>query len=498
MNQFLRHTRLLLLPLLLSVAACSTNQATGRSSFTAFMDEDEERAVGKQEHVKVLKQFGGVYDNPDLSRYVTQIGEDLLAHSEHAGKDYTFTVLNSPVVNAFALPGGYVYVSRGLLALTSNEAELAGVIGHEIGHVTARHTAERYSQARAAQLGVQILDIIGQAAGLPSGVGNVAGVGASLLLTSYSRDQETESDTLGVRYMTRAGYDPQATISFFTKLRMASQLEQTLAGKDPNSVDQFNIMSTHPRTADRITQAVKLASKNGVKNPRIGAKELLSHINGIAYGDDGSQGTIRLDRIFEHGPLDVRFEVPKGYSLENLPDRVTAKGPDAALMTFTMASKRDAQKASSARDYLINDWATRYDVRDVDTYRINRMDVATGWAIIRTDQGNSRYARFAVIDAGNNQMFRLQFSAPNRRTFDRHDTEFRDIMDSLRRLTRAERTENAAPSIRVITVQGGDTAEKLARGMAVESHAVEHFEAINGITRDQELVIDSKVKIIAR
>ncbi|MBL4613747.1 MAG: M48 family metalloprotease [Magnetovibrio sp.] len=202
-----------LLPALLAVAACSANPATGKQSFTGFMSPAKELQVGAEEHPKMVKQFGGQFDDQDWPKYVREIGQELASYSEMPELPWTFTVLNDTQVNAFALPGGYVYITRGLLALASDEAEMAGVLSHEIGHVTARHTAQRYSSTMATNLGLQVLGVLSNAAGVP-GAENIAAVGANLALKSYSRDQELESDMLGVRYMTRAGYDPDAMASF--------------------------------------------------------------------------------------------------------------------------------------------------------------------------------------------------------------------------------------------------------------------------------------------
>ena len=178
----------LLLPLLAVLGACSANPATGKQSFTAFMSPEKELQVGAEEHPKMVEQFGGVYGDKALSAYVRDMGLRLAKTSEMPDLPWTFTVLNDPLVNAFALPGGYVYVTRGLLALASDEAELAGVLSHEIGHVTARHSAQRYSSTVAANIGVQVLGVLSQAAGLGGAGGQIASLGANLALKSYSRE----------------------------------------------------------------------------------------------------------------------------------------------------------------------------------------------------------------------------------------------------------------------------------------------------------------------
>ncbi|MDP6883806.1 MAG: M48 family metalloprotease, partial [Rhodospirillales bacterium] len=258
MQIFLRAI-VLCLPLL-SLAGCSTNPATGEQSFTAFMSRADEMRVGAEEHPKILKQFNGAYREGQVAAYAHRVGAALAGVSEITDMPFTFTVLNTDKVNAFALPGGYVYITRGLLALAGDEAEMAGVLAHEIGHVTARHTAQRYSKSIAANLGLTVLGVLGSAAGAPPGLGDIASFGAQAYLQGFSREQEMEADMLGARYLARAGYDVGAMSGFLAKLQRHDRLEAALK-EIPDPAARFNIMSTHPRTAERIAQAIGLAGQ---------------------------------------------------------------------------------------------------------------------------------------------------------------------------------------------------------------------------------------------
>ncbi|HEM46852.1 MAG TPA: peptidase, partial [Alphaproteobacteria bacterium] len=182
--------------LALGATGCAVNPATGESGLM-LVSSDQERRIGAEEHPKIIKEFGGVYDDPRVAGYAASIGGRLAQVTEQPDTSYTFTVLDNPIVNAFALPGGYVYITRGLMALAENEAELAGVLGHEIGHVVARHSSQRRSTAILAQIGAGLL---GAATG-SSAIGNLAATGAGVYLRSFSRDQELEADRLGVRYL---------------------------------------------------------------------------------------------------------------------------------------------------------------------------------------------------------------------------------------------------------------------------------------------------------
>jgi predicted Zn-dependent protease len=197
-------------------------------------------------------------------------------------------------VNAFAFPGGYVYTTRGLLALTKNESEIAGVLTHEIGHITARHSAQRYSASVAKDIGLTVLAVLSSASGVPTGLGQAVSFGAQAAVQGYSRKQELEADMIGVRYVTRLGYSPNAMTSFFKKIGAHVELEAKTMGKVKVS---HNIMSTHPRTTDRIEQAIKLANTKPVRNPLTKRNAYLTRIDGMTFGDDPAQG-IRKGRFF--------------------------------------------------------------------------------------------------------------------------------------------------------------------------------------------------------
>ncbi len=195
---------------------------------------EQERQVAEQEHPKIVEQFGGVYEDPELDAYLQELVSELGLQSERPDITYRVTLLNSPIVNAFALPAGYLYITRGLLALAVNEAELAGVLAHEIGHVTARHSARRYGRAAAAQLGVGLLGVLSQAADLGQFgqvLGQAAQLGALAYVQGFSREQEFEADTLGIATLSRSDYDPQGMASFLDKLGDNTRLQMRLMGR---------------------------------------------------------------------------------------------------------------------------------------------------------------------------------------------------------------------------------------------------------------------------
>lgn len=490
MTRLLR-SAILVLPLL-ALAACTVNPATGQQSFTAFMSPEDEIRVGTREHPKIVKEFGGAYGDAALNDYVRRIGQSLARVSELPNLTFTFTVLNDPKINAFALPGGYVYITRGLLALADNEAEMAGVLAHEIGHITARHTAQRYSQAMAANIGLTILGVLGQAAGAPVGTGDLIAFGAQAALQSYSREQELEADMLGVRYMTRAGYSPQGMVSFFDKLDAHTRLEAAIAG-NPTAADQFSIMSTHPRTADRIEQAIQLARVSAVPNPRFERDTFLWRIDGMAFGDDPKQG-IRRGREFVHPELGFRFVVPPGFSLFNSPKQVVARGPERSLVIFDMEAEAKARNAGPLTTYLANDWGGRLSLRSVERITINGLDAATGQARIQTRNG-AMDVRLIAIRERAERLYRMIFVTPPSLTGPLA-TELQRTTYSFRRLTREEASAIRPLRIKIVTVQQGDTPQSLASRMPFETYRLEWFQVLNDLKRGQPLVPGVKVKTV--
>ena len=360
------------------VSACVTqNPATGGQDFTPFMSPEKEVIVGAEEHPKMLKQFGGVYDDPEIGGYVASVGGRLAAHSERADLQFHFTVLNTPAVNAFALPGGYIYISRGLLALANSEAELASVLGHEIGHVTGRHSAQRYNRSVMLGLGSAILGAIAR----NRDVSQLAQMGSELYLKSHSRDQEHQADELGIRYLARTGYNTQSAVAFLRTLQADTALSRAIAGKqgkDPAT----SIFSTHPRTAERVQRtATETAGANG-NAPDLRAR-LLDKIDGMIYGDDPAQGLIR-GRIFFHPKLGFTFTVPKGFRLTNTPRAVLAEDRSGARIIL---DHEPEQWRGSLSRYLTNKWGRKLRLNDVEPVNISGMQAATGSTRVKGKSG---------------------------------------------------------------------------------------------------------------
>ncbi len=471
-----------LLPL---VAACETAPATGRSIFTGGLTPEREEALGLEQHEEVLKEFGGAYDDPELAAYVQSIGDFLVKTSETPNESFTFTVLDTPMVNAFALPGGYVYVTRGLMALARDEAELAGVIGHEIGHVTARHAAERYGQAvaaTAANLGVGLL-LGGQAA-------QATGLISQLTLKSYSRDQEFEADTLGVRYMSRAGYRPDAMGSFLEQLLDHSRLEADV--RDARDPDSFDFMQTHPRTSDRIERAIQAAGVKRVDDPIRAQDIYYDKIDGMIYGDNPEQGVIR-GRDFIHPDLRFRFRVPEDFRLINGQRQVQAIGPNNSLIVFDGTGQARSQ---SMTGYIRDEWAAKLSLSGLEAIEINGLPAATAATRLNSSSGPVDL-RLVAIRFDPRTVYRFIFASPPAVTAGLSD-DFQRTTYSFRRISADEAAQVTPYRLRIHRVRAGESLQDLADRMALEDHALDRFLVLNGLTRGSVLQPGQKVKLVGR
>lgn len=477
---------------MLALSGCSTNPATGQQSFTGFMSEADEQRVGAEEHPKVTRQFGGAFDDDEIGAYVAQLGGQLVRVSETPNAQFTFTVLDSDVVNAFALPGGYIYISRGLIALAENEAELVSVIGHEIGHVTARHTAQRYSQAVATNVGLSILGVIGAVAGVPGEANQLLSVGATAVLQGYSREQELESDMLGVRYMTRLGYDPDASRTFFEKMAGNDRLRAKMTG-GPTGEEAYNFASSHPRTSDRIQQAIKLASEVTVAQPILNRDRFLDRIDGMIFGDSPEQG-IRRGRTFSHGPLEITFTVPPGYVLQNQPNAVIAVHPDGARIIFDMANAERARGTSNLRTYLTGIWGDNLNLEGVERITINGMEAWTGRTRGRTRAGE-REIRLVAVRGGSDEIFRFAFITPPEMLSGIQE-ELQRATYSFRRLSAAEIADLKPLRIRTRSVNASQSVASVEQDMEIEQFPAEWFSLINQTALGDGFQNGERVKLI--
>ena len=325
------------LAILILSLSCATSHVTGKKQFT-LISEKQEIVMGQEYDPQVIATFG-LYDNPQLQAYVQQLGLQLAKVSHWPTLQYHVKVLDSPVVNAFAIPGGYIYLTRGILAQVNNEAELAGIIGHEMGHITARHSASQMSKQEVGQL----LVVAGMIASKDfAKYANYAMAGMQLLFLKFSRDDEKQADQLGVEYSSKLDYDAHQMADFFLVLKKMDMASQQ------GGVPTF--LSTHPDPGDRYVAVNKLATKwqDSLNFPtwKVNQDSYLQLVNGIVYGEDPRQGFVEGNTFF-HPDMKFKFTYPSGWKLENTPAQVNiAQADGKALIVFTMASGSSLQDAA--------------------------------------------------------------------------------------------------------------------------------------------------------
>jgi len=325
--------------LALTVTSCSTNPATGKKQI-AFIGEEQEIAMGREADQQIVQQLG-LYDDKDVQAYVSQLGKALAASSERPNLPWTFRVVDDPVVNAFALPGGYIYVTRGLMTHLTSEAELVSVLGHEIGHVTGRHSVEQMSKAQLAQVGLIAGMLIKPE--LAQQFGDLAQTGLGLLFLKYGRDDEREADDLGLRYMAREQYDPREMAEVFEVLQRVSEAEG--AGRVPGW------MSTHPTPENRIGRISEQVAKldaSTFANARVGRESYLKELDGMPFGQNPREGYFIGNRFIQP-ELGFEIRFPQGWKTSNQKASVGAMSPNEdALVVVTLSGQQSPQAASQA------------------------------------------------------------------------------------------------------------------------------------------------------
>lgn len=359
-----------LVPVFLLVS-CATNPATG-GKMLSLVSESQEIQMGQQFSQEVEASMPLV-DDPELQAYVEGVGLALAAVSERPDLPWSFRVVDDPVVNAFALPGGPVYVTRGILAHFSSEAEMAAVLGHEIGHITARHSVEQISRAQLAGIGLAVGSILSRDVARYSGL---ASQGLQVLFLSFGRDDEHESDMLGVRYAGRVDYDVRESVTMHEKLDRIGDLSN--GGGIPSW------LSTHPSSEDRIERLHALVDTiPGLADAKLGRDEYLFHIDGLVYGEDPRQGYF-AESLFLHPDLRFQIRFPDGWQTANLPSVVGSQAPSQdAIVQLTLASEGSSHD-EAARAFFSQDGLSS---GRVGRERINGLPATMGSFLTQTEQG---------------------------------------------------------------------------------------------------------------
>ncbi len=452
----------------------------------------KDKKKGAEVHPQLVQEFGGAYTGPQTG-YVVRIGQNIAVQSGlgDAKSDFTVTLLNSPVNNAFAIPGGYVYLTRQLMALMNDEAEMAGVLGHEVGHVAARHGQKRQKAAKRnsilgilGQIGAQVL--LGDSALGRLGQ-RIAGTGSQLLTLKYSRKQEYEADDLGIRYLASAGYDPMALSTMLESLAAQSAIDARVAGRNARSTPEWT--ATHPDPVKRVSRAARNAEKTGASGRIRNRNAFLKNLDGIMYGDDPKQGVIE-GNDFLHPDLKLKFTVPNGFGMQNGARAVTISGSSGKAQFTTGPYNGNIATYIDAGFKSLAGKGKSISYGEIQRTRVNGIPAA--YAIGRVNSGNRQVdVTIFAYEFSKSSAFHFATIVPAGRS-----SAFSGMFQSMARMSSGEAAKIKPRKIDVITVRAGDTVSSLSRRMAYANYQQDRFLVLNRMRANAGLRAGQKVKIV--
>ncbi|MEJ7913807.1 MAG: M48 family metalloprotease [Chitinophagaceae bacterium] len=476
--------------LVLGISSCATNPVTGKRQ-VALLSEEQELGMGKEADPQIVAQYG-LYPDRDLQAFIAQKGKEMVAVSHRPNIAYEFKIVDSDVLNAFAIPG-YVYFTRGIMAHFNNEAEFAGVLGHEIGHITARHSVSQQSKAMLGQIG-----LIGAMVVSPrlAQFGETASQGLGLLFLKFGRDAERQSDELGVEYSTKIGYDAAEMAGFFSTLERKGQA----SGQE----ELPNFLSTHPNPGERNATVAKLAQawkqKLNLTNAQVNRNAYLKRIEGLIYGEDPKQGFVE-NSIFYHPELKFQFTTPTSWNYQNTPQQVQMAPKDGkALMFMTLAQGTSLQQAASAtlqkyrlqalesRETSVNGLPAIAVVADQVPQQQQGQQQQQQGAAVRTlsyfiQYGGAIYHILGVSSAADFAAYSGTFTA---------------TMQSFRQLTDASKLNRQPDRVRIKELTQDATLEQALRKYNVPDSKIEEMAILNGMGRTERVTRGMMIKVIER
>lgn len=479
--------RLLLLVAFCGLAGCFTDPLSvppvepRRVQLPGSAPSLEPGSALEREHKRLVATFGGEYRSPKLQAMLNAIGDRLRLVSDRPNEHFRIIILNSPSVNAFALPNGYVYLTRGLLALANDTSEIASVIAHEIAHVTNRHAVAR---AELESQSVLVSRVVAEVLDNP-GASRFMRDQSRISLASFSRQQEIDADEVGVRSVAKAGFEAHGATRFLIALDRSSRMRESIA--KANRDEKGDILATHPATPDRIQRALEVARQYGA--PGIGEADRtkwLGVLEGITYGEDASQGVIR-GRAFLHPRLKFAFDAPDGFTLENSPSAVL--GVTAGAKEALRLDSNRVDPGKSLTVLLAENPVEGIKVTEITETRIGEFPAATGLA-----KGSDWSFRVVLIRAGD-YVYRLIFAAQGLTPV--LDSRFLDAAKSFRKLDDDEARQITTARIRLVQARADQKPDDLvAAHMAGLPNAIEHFYVINGLGPEDMLQPGASYKVV--
>jgi predicted Zn-dependent protease len=466
-------------------SGCASNPVTGKQDFV-LMSEAQEINLGKQAHQQVMKQYRP-YNDPALQSYVEDLVDEIGKKSHRSNLVYHVTVLDSPQINAFALPGGYLYITRGIMAYMNSEAELAGVLGHELGHITARHGVRQQSAGQVAGIlgaGVAILTGSREAA-------QAANIGGTALIRGYGRSHELEADRLGAEYIANVGYDPQEMLKVVEILKDQEDFDKQLAkeeGREPRAY--HGTFSTHPANDARLQEVIGAADKIKTAATReAGREKFLKYMDGAVLGTAEQDGVLRKNKFY-HTDLNLFVEFPEGWKINNLPDRLIAspKTGDAQLQITV----DDLNKNQTPKQYLTEQFKGK--ISNGQPVQTANFQGYTGYTNLTTKGGKVPSRVAAVFQ--DKRIYQVLIAGKDGNALNKYDDVGLKTIKSMRQLKNAERKLAKPKNIKVIRAKSGDTFASLARRSDLANHAEEQLRLLNGMYPDGEPTAGQLIKIV--
>jgi len=490
----------LMLALLAGCGTQAVNPVTGKTE-RLVMDERQEVATGQKNHAEVIKEYG-LYPDPKVQAYVNQLGQKLAAQSHRAGLTWHFTVLDSPEINAFALPGGYVYVTRGIMAYLDSEADLAGVIGHEIGHVTARHGAQRATQQQNAGLGVLAASVLGavlEAKGM-SGAGRVASEVsqnvAAGLIASYGREQELQADALGAEYLARNQYDPANMIDVITVLKNQERFAADRAREAGKATPrQAGWLASHPSNDQRLQDIRQIAAKYPAKPAQgnyvdEGKARYRQILDGVTFGESPEQGVTRGQQFYHQG-MGFAMTAPTGWSIQNGAQALTLINPEGSA---GLVVRPVPTELGRSHDQIIRSWV-KPTQGQLQAKSINGLTASEFKGQRRNAQGQAQDIRLTLVDGPLNHQYLLMPSARDANVMAQEWIELKAAENSFRALTEADKAAARPWQIKTAPYPRGGFAQLAKQSPLVQAPEAQ-LRLINGFYGAGEPKPGESVKVI--
>lgn len=476
-----------LLIMIALLAGCATNPATGKQDFV-MMSEEEELKIGMQIFTQMRKNITLLPDDDPLARYVDSVGQKVAATADRKDLFYRFHVVDDATINAFALPGGFIFIHRGLINHMNNEAELAAVLGHEIGHVTARHSVQQISKARAYQTGMMITSIF---VPIPQAAGMMTDTMAMAILQGYGRDAEFQSDELSIRYLSRAGYDPKATIGILKTLKRLDDVdtkERTDAGE---KVEKYHgAFASHPETHKRIEQAIAEAASKQAATGLTNRNALLSAINGYAYGDSAEQGAV-VGRRFLHPELGIQLEFTKEWVIQNTPQALQAVVRKQKV--YFQLHLVELQKRLTVAEVLKKTFPKK-DVQNLTTGRQAGMSYANGNVMQSAPKVSEAMINAHVFLNGRKAFILMMWC--DRSEFNKYKSDFAKVAKSFRTYDKAR--DGDIPRITLHQWKSGDSWQGLAKNSRniLGRFTADKLAALNGMELNEKPAAGTLIKSV--